>query len=116
MRGLPWLAVPLLLAACTSSPPPEPETPQATHGRELALKYCGSCHAVGRAGGSRAANAPPFRTLSQRYPIEDLAESLAEGIVAGHDDEMPEIKFPASDVSAMIAYLESIQTHPSKPE
>ena len=28
--------------------------------------------------------APPFRDLPKRYPVENLAEALAEGIVTGH--------------------------------
>ena len=52
--------------------------------------------------------APPFRTLSKKYPIEDLAESLAEGIVSGHPD-MPIFVFGPHDVDAIIDYLQSIQ-------
>lgn len=107
----------LLLGACASPPaaPAPPDSPQIIHGRELAQKYCAACHATGRRDASPNAEAPAFRTLSDRYPVSDLAESLAEGIVAGHD-EMPEIRFPAADVEAMIAYLESIQLHPDPPE
>jgi hypothetical protein len=32
----------------------------------------------------RAIETPPFRTLHQRYPIEDLAETLAEAIKTAH--------------------------------
>jgi hypothetical protein len=28
--------------------------------------------------------APPFRTLHERYPVENLEEPLAEGIISGH--------------------------------
>jgi hypothetical protein len=40
--------------------------------------------------------------------VEDLAESLAEGIVSGHP-EMPIFVFNAHDVEAIIQYLDSIQ-------
>jgi len=39
--------------------------------------------------------APPFRTLHLRYPVEDLAESLAERIMTAHPDE----------------YLKSLEVH-----
>jgi len=52
--------------------------------------------------------APPFWTLSSRYPIDNLAESLAEGIVSGHPD-MPIFVFSPHDVEAIIQYLQSIQ-------
>lgn len=78
------------------------------HGEELLVKNCASCHAVGRNGESSNKLAPPFRTLGQRYPIESLEESLGEGIMSGHPD-MPEFKFDARDVGAIIVYLKSIQ-------
>ena len=52
--------------------------------------------------------APPFRTLSTKYPIDNLAESLAEGIVSGHPD-MPIFVFSPHDVEAIIQYMKSIQ-------
>jgi cytochrome c len=78
------------------------------HGEELLVRNCGSCHAVGRSGESPHDLAPPFRTLGQRYPIESLEEALGEGIMSGHPD-MPEFKFDAGDVGAIISYLKSIQ-------
>ena len=78
------------------------------HGEELLVKNCASCHAVGRNGESSNKLAPPFRSLGQRYPIESLEESLGEGIMSGHPD-MPEFKFDARDVGAIIVYLKSIQ-------
>ena len=78
------------------------------HGVELLVKNCASCHAVGRNGESSNKLAPPFRTLGQRYPVESLEESLGEGIMSGHPD-MPEFKFDARDVDAIIVYLKSIQ-------
>jgi cytochrome c len=80
----------------------------ARRGEELLVKNCASCHAVGRNGESSNKLAPPFRTLGQRYPIESLEESLGEGIMSGHPD-MPEFKFDAKDVGAIVVYLKSIQ-------
>ena len=55
------------------------------------------------------AEAPAFRTLGQRYKIENLEEALAEGLINGHSD-MPEFHFSASDVGDAIAYLNAIQS------
>jgi cytochrome c len=76
-------------------------------GEALLTRDCGSCHAVGRGDGPDK-NAPAFRTLGQRYPVESLEEALGEGFMSGHPD-MPEFKFDADDVGAIIAYLKSIQ-------
>mgnify|MGYP005854135397 CR=1 FL=1 len=77
-------------------------------GEALVRANCARCHAIGKEGESPNKEAPPFRTLSKKYPVEDLAESLAEGIVSGHPD-MPIFVFNAHDVEAIIQYLDSIQ-------
>lgn len=97
-----------------SAPALAAEKDQTNKGETLVKENCGRCHATGKEGDSPHAEAPPFRTLSSKYPVEDLAESLAEGIVAGHP-EMPIFVFEPQDVSAIIDYLESIQDVPSAP-
>lgn len=77
-------------------------------GETLLVKECSRCHAIARTGESRHPQAPLFRTLAKRYPIESLEEALGEGIISGHPD-MPEFKFEGDDVGAIIAYLKSIQ-------
>ena len=81
---------------------------QLQRGETLLTTNCATCHAVGKSGDSPRADAPTFRTLSKKYPIETLAESLAEGLFTGHPD-MPEFVFEAPDIGAILAYLESIQ-------
>jgi cytochrome c len=81
-------------------------------GRVLIEENCSRCHAIGLVGDSPKPEAPPLRTLSRNYPVEDLAESLAEGIVSGHP-EMPIFVFGPHEVNAIIAYLDSIQETPA---
>jgi mono/diheme cytochrome c family protein len=83
-------------------------------GEALVKENCARCHAIGKEGDSPHAEAPPFRTLSSKYPVEDLAESLAEGIVSGHPD-MPIFAFSPHDVEAIIQYLQSIQDEAAPP-
>src|SRR5215475_10219221 len=77
-------------------------------GRALVERHCSRCHAIDITGSSPHPEAPPFRTLGARYPIDSLAEALAEGLVTGHPD-MPEFMFEVQDVGAILAYLNSIQ-------
>jgi mono/diheme cytochrome c family protein len=79
------------------------------NGRRIVQQNCAVCHAVGVRGESRNREAPPFRELHQRYPVEMLAEALAEGILSGHP-AMPQFTFPPHEVEDIIAYLQSIQT------
>jgi hypothetical protein len=51
----------------------------------------------------------------KRYPVEYLAEALAEGIVSGHPD-MPEFVFQPDEINAILAYLDSLKrVAPNKP-
>ena len=84
------------------------ESTAVKRGEALLSRNCARCHATGTAGVSPHPEAPPFRTLSRRYPVEGLAEALAEGLFVGHPD-MPQFVFDAQDVGAIIAYLKSIQ-------
>jgi len=82
-------------------------TPES-RGEAILARHCAMCHAIGRAGSSPHAAAPPFRTLAQRYPLEALEEALGEGLMTGHP-EMPEFVFPPHEINAILAYLRSIQ-------
>jgi cytochrome c len=87
---------------------PQDKRALLSRGEGLLMTNCSRCHAVGRTGNSIHPAAPLFRTLGQRYPIEVLAEALAEGLSSGHPD-MPEFRFEIDDVDAILPYLESIQ-------
>jgi len=77
-------------------------------GLEIAEIHCATCHAVGPDDVSDQDGAPAFRDLSKMYPLYTLEESLAEGIVTGHEG-MPEIAFEPDDIAAFLGYLTSIQ-------
>lgn len=79
-------------------------------GRILAERNCGGCHAAGSAGASPNPKSPPFRELARRYPLSNLEEALGEGIVVGHEGlDMPQFRFSAEQIDALLAYLGSIQ-------
>jgi cytochrome c len=114
--GLPVMAAmcAALAFGLATAPGRAAEKDLTDKGEVLVKENCSRCHAISKEGDSPHPEAPPFRTLSSRYPIEDLAESLAEGIVSGHPD-MPIFVFSPADVEAIIDYLNSIQEKPSQP-
>jgi len=60
--------------------------------------------------------APPFRDLSKRYAIENLAEALAEGIVTGHP-AMPKFTFEPREIDALLTFIASLTPaaeHPAR--
>ncbi|MBZ9798489.1 c-type cytochrome [Mesorhizobium sp. ES1-4] len=83
---------------------------QIAAGKALVETNCSRCHAVGLADKSTHPDAPPFRSLHRRYPIEDLQEALAEGISTGHPD-MPEFVAKPDQIDAILTYIESLGRH-----
>jgi cytochrome c len=102
----------VLAIALTLAPAPakgdEVLSPPAQRGLVIVRTNCSRCHAIGKVGDSALPVAPPFRTLHKRYPVEDLQEPLAEGIVTGHPT-MPEFRFDPGQVGDIIAYLKSLE-------
>lgn len=96
-----------IIAALVSLPAAHTQADEL-RGKALVETNCARCHAVGSNDISTHPDAPPFRTLSKRYPIEDLEEALAEGISTGHPD-MPEFVASPDQIDAIIAYIRSVQ-------
>ena len=83
-------------------------------GQALLASNCARCHAIASTGESPHREAPPFRTLGQKYPIDWLAEALGEGLSTGHPD-MPEFVFEPGEINAILTYLKSIQVPKTGP-
>ncbi|WP_395646917.1 c-type cytochrome [Terricaulis sp.] len=101
----------VLLAACATGAERNATT-REQHGREIAQANCSRCHAIGSTGDSPYPEAPPFRTLSRNYRVDNLGEAFAEGISVGHP-AMPQFEFDPEDVDDLVAYLTAIQEEPS---
>lgn len=101
-------AVPALLFAAIAAGDASPALAQsAERGVVIARTYCSRCHSIDKVSPSTLSIAPPFRDLKKRYPVESLAEALAEGIVTGHPT-MPEYRFDADQVGDLIAFLKTL--------
>jgi mono/diheme cytochrome c family protein len=106
-----WLAVPgclLVIAAAAVAHAASALSESERNGEALLARQCARCHAIGRTDTGQHPEAPAFRTLGRRYPIESLEEALGEGILTGHPD-MPEFEFTADEVGDIVAYLNAIQ-------
>lgn len=82
--------------------------PNVQRGVAMARTYCVRCHAIDKVSPSPLTAAPPFRDLHKRYPVEQLEEPLAEGLVTGHPS-MPEFRFDPGQVDDFIAFLKSLE-------
>lgn len=82
---------------------------QVERGKRIVAMQCVSCHAVHADDKSRNPNAPPLRTLAERYPVTGLEDAFALGIMTGHPG-MPDFRFGREQLRDILAYLGSIQT------
>src|SRR5438105_121601 len=76
-----WVTVLWLLATASALAQP---SPAEQRGLTFVRANCAKCHAIDRASESPLPIAPPFRTLQEKYPVDDLRRPLSEGIIAGH--------------------------------
>jgi cytochrome c len=83
-------------------------SPAEQRGKSYALRHCARCHSIDRVTKSRLEAAPPFRTLHLHYPVETLAESLAEGISTGHP-AMPTAELNPDQIHDLLSYLKSLE-------
>ena len=83
-------------------------SPAEQRGKTFALTNCARCHSIDRVTPSPLKIAPPFRTLHERYPIETLAEALAEGIVTGHPT-MPEFRLEPDQIHDLLSFLKTLE-------
>ncbi|WP_108882251.1 c-type cytochrome [Anderseniella sp. Alg231-50] len=101
------LAASILLLALTCSPAHSQSYGDAAKGKAFVQSNCARCHAVGLNDDSHMPEAPAFRTLHNRYPIDSLAEAFAEGIVTGHP-AMPQFELSIDTINDMLAYMKGL--------
>jgi len=104
-----WAPIHAALAAMlfAAGPAAAGDAADIAWGKQLVEANCARCHGIGAADESPHPEAPEFRTLSDRYPLEALEEAFAEGISTGHPD-MPEFVATPDQIAAIIAYIGSI--------
>jgi len=83
-------------------------SPAERRGKTFAHTNCARCHSIDRVTQSPLKIAPPFRTLHNRYPVETLAEALAEGIQTGHPT-MPEFRLDPDQIHDLLSYLKTLE-------
>ena len=98
----------LLALALISLTPAGAASPDEQRGKTFALTNCARCHAIDRVSPSPLKIAPPFRNLHKRYPVESLADSLAEGIQTGHPT-MPEFQLDPDQIHDLLSYLKTLE-------
>lgn len=97
----------LLLGFCLPAAAQDAD-PDFDYGKALVEANCAACHGIGSDDQSQHPEAPPFRILWERYPIDALEESFVEGIATDHPD-MPQFTATPEQIVAIIDYIASLQ-------
>jgi len=75
-------------------------------GRQLAERWCASCHVVGPGQKEASADVPPFASIARRG---DLSESILAAFLSTPHPPMPNLSLSRQDVSDVLAYIRSLQ-------
>jgi len=113
MSVYPGLAVAVLCSTLvglnvTMTIPAQADALSIQRGKAFARANCARCHSIDRSSRSPHRNAPAFRTLHTRYPVETLEDALAEGLSTGHP-RMPEFQLEPGEVGDFIEFLKSLE-------
>ncbi len=108
MQRLAIPAATLLALAAFACDANAQSNPAVQRGVTLARTNCAQCHSIDKRSPSPIAIAPAFRDLHKRYPVEQLQEGLAEGLVTGHPT-MPEFRFDPGQIRDFLAFLKSLE-------
>ncbi len=102
-------------AGAAAQTPPAEDAPLApgnvARGRQIAQQRCAACHSIAGTRASPVRAAPRFSRIGRRFPIDSLAEALAEGIgVRPHQTvQMPEFTLEPQEIEDLLSYMRSIQ-------
>ena len=102
------VAIVASLAGCASNALEGPYGTQpdaVAKGRALAEQQCASCHAIGAAGDSAFAGAPPFRTL--RFDYNEISRERLTS--AWHNGGMPPETLSLEQIGDLGAYVRSLR-------
>lgn len=79
----------------------------AARGQVFASAVCARCHAVRAHGVSPMHEAPPFRTLAKRFPVDDLSDVLVEGVERRHP-ATPDFRLAPGEAADLTAYIKAL--------
>jgi mono/diheme cytochrome c family protein len=99
-------AAPVAAVSVFLSPGPAPAASDPSSGRQIAQRWCASCHLVTPQQTSASADVPSFQSIAQR---EDLTESLLTAFLSSSHPRMPDMSLSRREISDLVAYVRSLR-------
>jgi|SRR5215211_3103332 mono/diheme cytochrome c family protein len=103
MRGVATFAG-IVLFILVSGPALSAGNPE--RGRQLAERWCASCHLVGPGQREASADVPTFASIARR---EDLPESLLAAFLSTPHPPMPNIALSRQETADVLAYIRTLR-------
>lgn len=101
------LSVALAAILCAWANSPAAAAGNVPAGRDLAQRWCSSCHIVDQSGHGPD-TAPPFRTIAKRGPKD--RDWMRAWITAPHPP-MPNLNLSRQQIDDVVAYIDSLTAH-----
>jgi len=105
MRGVRVLTG-VVLAVLVSGPVWSAGNPE--QGRQLAERWCASCHLVGPGQREASADVPTFAAIARR---KDLPESLLAAFLTTPHPPMPNMALSRQEIADVLAYIRSLRNN-----
>ncbi|GGI29638.1 c-type cytochrome [Bradyrhizobium guangdongense] len=96
----------LILAVVVFAPPKPAAAADALHGKDIATRWCASCHIVEKGQTNATDQAPPFSYLA-RSPDFDQ-NKLAFLLLKSHPN-MPQVSLNRAEISDLADYIRSLK-------
>ena len=103
----------VVLAAVIQLAAPNVAAQSPSAGLKVAHRLCARCHAIRPGQTGQHPLAPTFQDIAKRYPVWDLQEALAEGILVGHAS-MPAFVLPPADIGNLLTYMDTLTPQKKK--
>lgn len=78
----------------------------ADRGRQLAERWCASCHLVGPGQREASADVPTFASIARR---EDLPESFLAAFLTTPHPPMPNMNLSRQEIADVLAYIRTLR-------
>jgi mono/diheme cytochrome c family protein len=78
----------------------------AESGRQIAQRWCASCHLVAPEQTTGSPDVPSFQAIARR---EDFTESLLTAFLSSSHPRMPDMSLTRREISDLVAYVRSLR-------
>jgi mono/diheme cytochrome c family protein len=104
VRDVYFVGSALIVACILLAPGLANAAGDARSGRQIAQRWCASCHLVVPEQTTGSPDVPSFQAIARS---EDLTESLLTGFLSSSHPRMPDMSLSRREIADLVAYIRS---------